>query len=125
MKVMFIADFHTDGDFGFYDFDNLFDKTSFLYKGAEVEYLASKDDYHIYFRLCAHGEPNPCRWAVRDLLENMICSIRTHKYYLVGELFDLLNYFRDELWGDMNQDKESCMSGNYDGTYVALHMREE
>jgi hypothetical protein len=25
----------------------------------------------------------------------------------------------------MNQDKDTCMGGNYDGTYLALHMRED
>ena len=124
MKSIFIAHFHTDGDFCFRNFEELFNKNSSLYKGAEVDYINIHDGEDIYIRLHTHGEPSACRWAIRDLIEHMICSISTHKYYLVGELYEKLNYFRDGLWGDMNQDKEAYMSGNYDGTYLALHMRE-
>lgn len=124
MKIMFVADFHTDGDFGFHDFDKLFDKNNTLYKGAEIKYVNIHDGEHIYIRLHANGAANACRWAVRDLLEKMICSIRTHKYYLVGELYEKIYYFHDGLWENMNQDKDTYMSGNYDGTYLALYMRE-
>lgn len=124
MKLLFIADFHTDGDFCFHDFDKLFDKNSRMYEGAEIEYVNIHDGEHIYIRLHASGDANACRWAIRDLLEKMICSIRTHKYYLVGELYEKIYYFHDGLWGDTNQDKDTSMSGNYDGTYLALHMRE-
>jgi len=125
MKATFIADFYTDGDFGFDDFDNLFDKNNSMYEGAEVKYINVLDGEHIYIRLQTHGEANACRWAVRDLLEKLMCSIRTHKHYLVRQVYDSLYYFHDGLWEDVNQDKDICMSGNYDGTYLALHMRED
>lgn len=125
MKAIFSAEFHTDGDFCFRDFDSLFDKNSSMYKGAEIEYVNIHNGEDIYIRLNIHGEPNACRWAIRDLLEHMICSISTHKWYLVGELYEKISHFHDGLWEDMNQDKDAYMSGNYDGTYLTLRMRED
>ena len=125
MKAIFVADFNTDGDFGFRNFDELFDKNNSSYKGAEIEYVSIHDGENIYIRLRTHGEPNACRLAIGDLLEHMICSIATHKWYLVGELYEKICDFRYGLWEDMNQDKDTCMGGNYDGTYLALHMRED
>lgn len=124
MKAIFIADFKTDGDFSFRNFNELFDKNNSLYNGAEIEYISVCDDEDIYIRLNTHGEPNACRWAIRDLLENMICSISTHKYYLVGELYEKLNYFRDGLWENRTQERHTYMGGNYEGTCLTLHMRE-
>lgn len=124
MKLMFVADFHTDGDFSFRNFDKLFNKNNSMYKGAEIEYVHIHDGEYIHVHLSADGESNACRWALRDLLEEMMCSICTHKHYLVKQVYDCLYYFHDGLWGDMNQDKNRCMSGNYDGTYLVLYMRE-
>ena len=126
MNLYFTADFCTDGDYSFNSPDELFNPKAPLYKGADIDYICDvdNDSEFKHISLKATGEDNACRWALRDLLENMMCSISTCKYYLVKDLYNLLYYFYDGLWDDKNQDKVNCLSGNYAGTQVSLHMRK-
>lgn len=126
MKIYFDAHFYTDGDFSFRkdELDMLFEKDSSLYKGAKIEYYYEHEDEEISIRLVAEGNENACRWALRDLLEALMCSISTIKYWLVRDLYDLLEYFHKDLWGELNQEKSNGLSGNYDDTWLTLKMEE-
>jgi hypothetical protein len=121
MKLLFDAEFHTYDAFSFRELD--FDKNAKMYKNATIEYEYEDTGWErIYISLHADGDENACRWALRDLLEDLMCSISTFKHYLVKELYDLFDYFHKDLWKDKNQNKIKMMSGNYSGTLVRLVM---
>lgn len=118
--------FQTDGDFIFEAPDKVIDPNAERYRGADIKLSADHDseDYTYRFDLRASGRDTPCHWAARDLLENLICGLRTNRYYIVKTVYDFLaepleNALRNEtdnpvLYGDN-------IGGNYEGT--ALHLR--
>lgn len=126
MKICFKAHFYTDGDYSFRKdrLDMLFEKDSSLYKGSTIRYFYEHEDEEISICLVADGNENACRWALRDLLEALMCSISTIKHWLVRDLYDLLEYFHKDLWKELNQEKSNKLSGNYDGTILTLKMEE-
>ena len=83
MKICFNANFYTDGDYGFNKdrLDALFNKDSSFYKGAEIRYFYEREDEEITIYLIAEGNANACRWALRDLLEALMCSFTTIKLF--------------------------------------------
>ena len=127
MKLRFSAVFCTDGDFSFRNMDGFFNNKEAVYKNAKIHYeydptLSEK----IFVELHAEGNADDCRRAIRDLLEHMMCSINTSKYYLVKDIYDLLYYFRKDLWSnEPNQYKYNTLCGNYDGTYLDLVIKNE
>ena len=127
MKISFDATFATDGDY-YFDKENLeafFTPTKSLYRKVKINYFYDGDSYErIYIKLYIEGDENSCRWAMRDLLQGLICSIRTIKYWLVKDLYDLLEYFLRDLWGELNQDRSKGLSGNYENTWLSLTMEE-
>lgn len=128
MKICFKAHFYTDGDYSFRKdrLNMLFDKDSSLYKGTTIKYsFDDNDDYFIYISLDVDGEDSyRCRYVLRDLLESLMCSMSTIKYWLVKDLYDLLEYFHKDLWEELNQEKSKELYGNYDGTILTLKMEE-
>lgn len=126
MKLYFEAIFYTDGDFSF-DKNRVQEKIrdgNALYEGADINYVYTQDDEHIIICVNAEGDADSCRYYVRDLLEALICSISTHKYWLVKDLYELLVYFHTKLWEEPNQFKIKGLSGNYSGTWLKLSMEE-
>ena len=114
--------FNTDGDFSFRDRRELFNPDASLYKGASIKYDIGEGYDDISFSLYAEGDPNPCRWAARDLMESLVCSIQTNKYYVIKYLYDLIVTARIEyLWSGEDVDYFDSISGNYEGT--ELHLR--
>lgn len=127
MKLCFEAHFCTDGDFRFDEsqIQERFEVEKSLYKGAEIKYHYQHDGEYIDIFLSAVGDANACRWNLRDLLEELICSIRTSKYWLVRDLYELIDYFHQDLWNsNLNQLKDKGLSGNYSGTLLTLKTEE-
>ena len=127
MKLYFEAHFETDGDFRFdvCEVQERFKTERSLYEGAKTKYNYECDGEYIDICLGAEGDANACRWHLRDLLESLICSIRTSKYWLVRDLYELLDYFHEGLWENPNQSKDRGLGGNYSGTLVTLTMKED
>lgn len=124
MKLCFEAHFVTDGDFHF-DKNEIYRRLETgksLYKNADILFDYQTHEDHIDIYLIAEKDANACRWYFRDLLESLICSIRTSKYWLVKDLYELLNYFHEDLWVESNQYKTNELSGNYDGTQLILEI---
>lgn len=126
MKLCFEAHFDTDGDFRFDErqVQERFKIEKSLYEGAETKYDYKQDGEYIDICLSAEGDANACRWYFRDLIEELICSIRTSKYWLVKDLYELLDYFHEDLWKEVNQQKENGLLGNYMGTLLTLKIEE-
>jgi len=127
MELYFDATFSTDGDFSFYveKLKSMFDIDCEMYKKAKINYIyMDNKDERIYIRLFAEGDADACRWAMRDLLEGLMCSIKTFKHYVVKEIYELLDYFHEDLWSNLNQTKHRGLYGNYDNTWLSLTMKE-
>lgn len=126
VRLMFHADFSTDGDFHFDETRLKGLEPSPLYDGAAVNYKYDKDWEFIEFDLVAEGKSEACRYALRDLLEEMIASFRTYpgKYYLIKDVYDLLEGFHRVIWNNNEVRMEDGMSGNYDGTFISLSITE-
>lgn len=122
MRLIFAASFHTDGDFNFRQerLQQMFYEEKSLYKGTTMKYEYEHESETINVYLDIEGKELPCKWACRDLLEGLICSINTYKYWLVRDLYNLLYYFLDDLFTINNCIKENYLSGNYDNTYLTL-----
>jgi len=127
MKLCFKAYFNTDGDFTFDEnqIQERFRVNKSLYKDAKTTYNYRQYDEHINIVLTAEGDKNACRWYVRDLLEELMCSIRTSKHYLIKDLYELFDYFHKDLWISLNQSKQLGLSGNYSDSKVILSIEEE
>lgn len=116
--------FNTDGDFGFNDENALFDKSCDFYKGAKIRYRHKQIDQTISFRLFARGDAVACRRAAEDLLENLICNIRTSRYYIVNMLCKFLIPAIDELGFTTKEiDYRDSLQGNYEGTFLNLDVK--
>ncbi len=123
IKIKIDAEFYTDGDFRFDNLDSLIDIHSSLYAGASVQYRASQNyaEQTIHIEFSAAGNDNPCLWAMKDLLESLVCNFRTHYCFLVKEMYDFLITARDNMLRDM---KDICwcdtIGGNYEGTHISI-----
>ena len=130
MRIMFEAEFHTDGDYGFDrgKIYNIFDPKSSFYNGAAIQFDyqdCNESSERIYLTLVADGDSDRCRYALRDLLEGLILSFHTCKYWLVRDMYDLLDHFLEGIWKDgLNQMKLKGLSGNYSGTELMLAIME-
>jgi len=126
MKLLLQFKFCTDGDFHIKDYNNLINPKDTMYKNANIKYLADKGIETIWIGLLADGERNACRWAARDLMERLVCSVRTHKYYLIKELYDMIIPAKEDLlWSNSNVSHYKGLSGNYDGTFIRLNIEED
>ncbi|WP_281513148.1 hypothetical protein [Bacteroides acidifaciens] len=113
--------FCTDGDFWFTNLNVLFDKTRSLYEGAEIRYICTSNDQTLRFSLVAIGDYTACKRAAKDLLESLICNIKTSRYYIVDDLCKFLIPAHDVLNG-IEKEFEYCdtIHGNYEGTFLHL-----
>ena len=68
------------------------------------------------------GEPNSCRWAVRDLIEGLFCNgIRTVHYWLIKDLYDFIIPVEENfLWSVEDIHYYNTIKGNYEGTFIQL-----
>ena len=127
MKLHLEIVFHSDGDFHIEDGNTLIDTNSSFYNGAKLDYIYT-DDYEMQiFILNAEGEPNPCRWAARDMMENMVCNLRTHKHYVIPMIYEFIitNAKEPFLWSAGNVKLYNCLSGNYDNSRISLRIIHE
>ena len=63
--------------------------------------------------------------SVRDLIESLICNIRTIKYYLVKDLYNFLVPAREGLFREGEEiNYTNIIGGNYEGTFIALEKIE-
>lgn len=124
MKLRLEIHFETDGDFCFLGLNDLINPNSSLYNGAVTRFEADDHTYYeeIDIRLECDGDANGCRWAARDVLERLISKgIRTVRYYLVKDIYDLLITPKEKvLWSDEDVHYEGIISGNYEGTFLRL-----
>lgn len=124
MKIKLNIHFETDGDFCFLGLDNLIDTKSNLYNGVIKKFkVTDKPDYEkLDILLECEGDANCCRWAARDVLENLITGgFRVVHYYLVEDLYKLIITPREEmLWLDTDVHYQDTLSGNYEGTVLKL-----
>lgn len=125
MKLTLEMYFQTDGDFCFLDPNHLIHlfEDSPLYEDAVKEYVYDDSDpYYIHILLNCEGNPNPCRWAARDLLEHLVSDgIRVVHYWLVKNLYNLLITPDEEiLWSEEDVHYYDSIDGNYEGTELKL-----
>lgn len=123
MKLQLQMKFCTDGDFWFNNEEELFDLRKTLYHGAKISYNKKfdPDNQEINLTLIADGDSRACQWAVRDLLESLICNIRTIKYYLVQDLYNFLVPAREGLFREGEEiNYTNTIGGNYEGTFISL-----
>jgi len=126
MKLLLDLTFKTDGDFGFNNMENLIDPKDSMYKGAGIQYYCSCNDESIYVTLIADGDDNACRWAARDLMERLVCNIRTSRYYIIRYLYDLIITPKEDLlWSGENVNHSDSIGGNYEGTHIRLVIKNE
>lgn len=124
MKLRLEIHFHTDGDFCFLGLNDLINPNSSFYNGAvsifEVNNLTDYEEIDILLE--CDGDANGCRWAARDVLENLIVrGVSVSHYYLVKYLYDLLITPKEEvLWLDEDVRYKDTIGGNYEGTILTL-----
>jgi len=114
---------NTDGDFRFDDSEPYLETESSFYDGAELELHQDRGSERYSFVLCAKGKANPCRWAARDLVEHLACSVRTHRSYVIPDVHAFLTSVLDDaLWKDFSNSigYGKSLSGNYDGSELRL-----
>ena len=123
MTLVLDISFHTDGDFGVSNRESIFNKDSRLYRDADLIYRTEESGESIEFALVATGDENACRWAARDLLESLICELRTFKSYLANALYQFLDTPLTIVQKRGNEVRyEDNLSGNYEGTYLLLQI---
>ena len=121
MFLQLVMHFCTDGDFDFGNLFEVFDSGNSMYAGAMIHYHCDEDNGVIHISLRADGDANACRWAARDLMESLVCSIRTHKYYLIRDVYNLIITPKEDLlWSGKFVNHHGILGGNYDGTYLDL-----
>lgn len=128
MKLLFKSIFNTDGDFSFYEdkVSSLFKKDSAFYeKATSIDYKYQHDGEKVELYLLIVGDPDTCRWACRDLLEALMCSIRTCVHYIVKDVYEVLEYFHENLWDTSITSIEKVMTGNYSGSMLTLTIEYE
>ncbi|MCM1220659.1 MAG: hypothetical protein NC548_39840 [Lachnospiraceae bacterium] len=117
--------FHTDGDFHFVEPSSMIDPKYSLYNGAHIEYSWTRADEKFTYHLVATGNDLPCRLAARDLLQRMICNLRTSEthVYLIKDIYEFLSGPIDNgilFDRDKDIDYDDNITGNYEGTYMRL-----
>lgn len=124
MQLTLKMEFCTDGDFCFHSIDRLIDPKSSFYNGVVKDFrvINEPDDEFISVSLECEGDANGCRWAARDVMENLVVGgIRVAHYWLVKYLYDLIITPRENaLWSDKDVHYYDTISGNYDGTFLLL-----
>ena len=127
IRVEFYATFETDGDFHF-DVKNLKELRNIpLYDGAAIDYKQESNDYDVdHFHLVAEGPFSSCRRALKDLIEEMMVSIRVgaRHHYIVKRVYELLEVFHDAASSYEGVEMSEYMGGNYDGTEITLKITE-
>lgn len=131
MKLNIELVFYTDGDFWFNNEDKLFNKDSVLLENADCAYsnLFDIDNEKVSLSLYVKGNARECKYAVEELLGNLICNIRTHDYYMVLKISDFLFNGIKALKG-LNDDIDNFfydnnMSGNYEGSSLKIYVSRE
>lgn len=134
MKLKLELNFCTDGDFRFLDTDpkHLLTESS-LYGDVVKEFTVDdkQDEERLHIVLYCKGEANCCRWAARDLLQNIITNgVRVVHYWLVDYLYHLITSPIDTrkesgmlLWSDEDVNYYDTIGGNYEGTEILLCIR--
>lgn len=122
MRLKLDITFATDGDFCFDNADRLFDDKNLLYENASVTYGHWTDSERSEFRLDAQGNADACQYAAHDLLETLVCSLRTSRYYVIQDVYRMLITAKDRcLWnGGGDVDYSDTIGGNYEGTRIHL-----
>lgn len=123
MNLYLAINFETDGDFIFADLEEIFDEGNPMYSGAEIHYYVDNTTYSdgIKFSMKASGAPNACRWAARDLMESIVCHLRTMNYEIIKDVYDLVITPKEEyLWSDADVHYLDCLGGNYAGSYISM-----
>jgi hypothetical protein len=133
LKVEFAAHFETDGDYTVERTDEMENLTYIksMYardNSVNVEYETDWDsDYEgIDFHLKVEGNADNCLAITREFLEELMCSIRTHRHYILINLLNKLNGMYEAIVRTKyrNIHLYDEMSGNYDGTEMALSVTE-
>ncbi len=136
MKLKLELNFCTDGDFCFLDTnpDHLLNGMS-MYKDVVKEFKVDdrQNEERLHIFLDCEGKANGCRWAARDVLENLISGgFRVVHYWLVDDLYHLItapidvNCEQGEmLWSNEDVNHYGRLSGNYEGTDLLLWIRHE
>lgn len=124
MTATLTIHFETDGDFGFVDFgENLLDVNSSFYGGV-IKVFQCSEGFHDYdIDLTCEGDADCCKYAVRDVCNNLICNgVRVKYTWLISELIRfLITDTSSFLWSfedDMHFNES--MGGNYKGSYFML-----
>lgn len=131
MKLKLELNFCTDGDFRFLDTnsDHLLPNNRLygdVIKEFNVDDMQNEERLHIF--LNCEGESDCCRWAARDLLENIISNgVGVVHYWLVDRLYHLItspiDMHRESgmlLWSDEDVNYYDTIGGNYEGTELLL-----
>lgn len=121
-KVKLCVNFKTDGDFSFRNADNLFNTNDPLYDGADIYYGSTQKSESYTFFLDAVGDENACNYAVRDLLEALVCNLSTSRSYIIRDVYQMLIPAIEQcLWSKKEiGDYSGSIGGNYEGTYISL-----
>lgn len=125
MKLTLDITFQTDGDFCFLD-EKLINPSNSFYNNA-VKYFNidhEDGDYFYYYYLECEGDPDGCRWAARDLIENLLCGgIRLVHYWVLDYLYHFLVYPKENfLWSENDVHYYDTLDGNYSGTTFELEI---
>lgn len=133
LRVEFAVHFETDGDYTVERTDELENLTHIksMYardNSVDLEYKADWDsDYEgIDFYLKAEGDSDNCLAITRELLEELMCSIRTHRHYILINLLNKMNGMYDAMAKTKHRDLNLYdeMGGNYSGTEMTLSVTE-
>lgn len=133
LKVEFAAHFETDGDYTVERTDEMENLTHIksMYardNNVHAEYKADWDSdcEGIDFHLKVEGNADNCLAITREFLEELMCSIRTHRHYILINLLNKLNGMYEALVKTKSKDLNLYdeMSGNYSGTEMALSVSE-
>ena len=127
MRLHLAINFETDGDFYFENPNSIFDARNSMYRNATlIDEVNDEDQENVRFYLIATGDADACRWAARDLMEKIVCQLRTGKYEVIKDVYDLVITPKENyLWSDAEVHYVDCLSGNYTGSYISLTVEHE
>ena len=128
LNIQLEIQFCPDGDFYLLAFDNsqLIEIDSSLYKGCVEELTCGPGECNDYLvHAVCRGDEYGCKYAIRDILEILLCEgIRCNNYHVLYSLYKLLS---DPLegWLWSKDDHYQCyykeIGGNYDGTHIWIY----
>lgn len=126
MIATLVIHFETDGDFSFVDFgENLIDVNSSFYGGV-IKVFQCSEGFHAYgINLTCEGDADCCKYAIRDVCNNLICNgVRVKYTWLISELVRLLITDTSSFLWSFEDDMHfnDSMEGNYGGTYFRLDL---